>query len=80
MSQSFETLFSDARQQVALRCVGHQDYLPMKQVLEDVADHILALLLIVEDGARHPIHLGIMLLEQLLDHILFHHVFYCNTL
>ena len=80
MAQSFETLFSDARQQVALRCAWHQDRLPMKQVLEDVADHILALLLIVEDGARHPIHFGIMLFEQLLDQILFHHVFYCNTL
>ena len=31
-----------------------------------LAFHILALLLVVEDSARHPQHLGIMLLEQLL--------------
>ena len=43
--------------------------------LKDVADHILALLLIVEDRACHPQHLGVVLLEQLLDIMSFQHVF-----
>jgi len=51
----------------------------MKQACKDVAHHILTLLLVVEDSARHPQHLGIMLLEQLLNRLTFHHVFYNNT-
>ena len=79
MAQSLEALVSDARQQVVLFGVGYQDRLLMKQVLEDVADDILAFLLIVEDGTCHPIHLGIMLHKQPLTFYSFHHVFYCNT-
>ena len=79
VAQSFEALVSDARQQVVLLSIGYQDRLLMKQVFEDVADHILAFLLIVEDGTCHPIHLGIMLHKQPLTFYSFHHVFYCNT-
>ena len=80
VTQPLETLISDARQQIAFFRIRQQDRLPMKQALEDIADHILALLLVVKDGARHPVHLGIMLSEQPLDYTLFHHVFYYNTL
>ena len=79
VAQSFEALVSDARQQVTFLRVGHQDRLSIEQVFEDVADHILAFLLIVEDGACHPVHLGIMLHKQPLTFYSFHHVFYCNT-
>ena len=79
VAQPLKALVTDARQQIAFLCVRPQDGMPMKQVLEDVADHILAFLLIVEDGACHPEHLGIMLTEQLMDSILFHNVFINNT-
>ena len=46
----------------------------MEQLLEDVADHILALLHIVQQGARHPLHLGVVLSEQLLYRLSFHHI------
>ena len=46
-----------------------------QQPLKDVADYIFALLLIVEDGACHPQHFGVVLLEQPLDIMSFHHVF-----
>jgi hypothetical protein len=63
-AQPLETPVSDACQQIAFLCFRHQDCLPMKQVFEDVADHILAFLLVVKDGTCHSVHLGIVLLEQ----------------
>ena len=80
MAQPLQALVADTRQQVALFRASLQHRLPTKQVGKDVADHILALLFVVEEGARHPQHLGIVLLKQPLNFHLFHHVVYCNTL
>ena len=76
VAKTLQTLVANARQQVALFGVGHQHRLTTEQTLKDVADHVFALLLIVEDSACHPQHLGIVLLEQQLDTISFHHVFF----
>ena len=75
MADTLQTLVANARQQVAFLGVWHQHRPPTEQSLKDVADHILALLLIVEDRACHPQHLGVVLLEQPLDIMSFHHVF-----
>ena len=74
MADTFQTLVANTCQQVAFLSVGYQHRSPTKQSLKDVADHILAILLIVENRACHPQHLGIVLFEQPLD-IFFHHVF-----
>ena len=46
----------------------------MKQAFENVTNNIFAFLLIVENSACHPVHLGIMLPEQTLDFYSFNHV------
>ena len=71
MADTLQTLVANARQQVAFLGVWHQHRPPTEQSL----NHILALLLIVEDRACHPQHLGVVLLEQPLDIMSFHHVF-----
>ena len=80
MAQPLETSVADTSQKIVFRCLRHQERMSMKKTCKDVADHILALLLVVEDSARHPQHLGIVLHEQLLNLLSFHHVFYYNTL
>jgi len=75
MADALQALVANARQQVAFLGVGHQHRPPTQQSLKDVADHILALLLVVEHRARYPQHLGVVLLEQPLDIVSFHHVF-----
>lgn len=48
----------------------------MQQVFEDVAHNILALLLVVEQRSCQPIHIGIVVSEQVLYICPFHLVFY----
>ena len=74
VTQALQTAVADACQQIAFLCARHQRNVAAEQLLEDVADHILALLPVAEQGLRHPLHLGIVLSEQLLDYISFHHV------
>ena len=70
-----EATVADSGQQVALLRIRQQYRLPIEQTLEDVAYHILAILLVVQQGACHPLHLGIVLLEQPLNRLSFHRVF-----
>ena len=80
MAQPLEAAVADTSQKIVLCCLRHQSHMSVKQACKDVANHILAFLLVVEDSASRPQHLGIVLHEQLLNHLSFHHVFYYNTL
>ena len=79
VTQPLQTLVTDACHQVAFFRAWHQHHLPTKQTFEDVADHIFALLLVVQQGARRPAHLGVVLHEQPSHSLLFHQVFSYNT-
>ena len=75
MPETLQATVADARHQITFLSSWQQNGLATKQALEDIATDILALLLVVQQGARHPLHLAIMLQEQPLDSLSFHHVF-----
>ena len=70
---------SDAPHRVAFFCPRHENRLATKQAFEDVLTDILALLHVVEQGARHPLHPCVVLHEQPPYGLAFHHVFTYNT-
>ena len=73
VAKSLQTTVSDTRHQVVFLRSGLEKHIGTKQTLEDVATDIFALLFVVEQGARHPLHLDVVLHEQPLDSLLFHH-------
>ncbi len=79
MPEPLQAAVSDARHQVSLLRARHENRLATKQAFEDVLTDILALLHVVEQGARHPLHPCVMLHEQPLYGLAFHHVFTYNT-
>ena len=77
--ESLQATVPDARHQVAFLRTRHENRLATKQAFEDVLTDILALLHVVEQGARHPLHPCVVLHEQPLYGLAFHHVFTYNT-
>ena len=63
MPKTIETLITNTRQQIMFGSVGLEYSMRLKQVGKDIADQILALLLIEENAICHPEHCGIVLLE-----------------
>ena len=61
MAQALQAPVADTDEKVMLFGLGQEHDIAPQQSLEDVTDYIFTLLLIVQEGARHSLHLGVIL-------------------
>lgn len=69
MVQPLDAPVADTRQQIVLLPARQKRHFSVEEALKDVADHVLAFLLVEKDASRHGVHFGIVANEQLLDFV-----------
>ena len=70
---------SYACKQIRLSCIFPKVCIIIEEIGEDVVHHILALSIVVQEYSGQPIHLTVMLLEQLLEFTLICHTLLIHT-